>query len=45
MWVTMIVFGSTCTCEKAFSHTQQNKPKFQLRITEVHLYEVLQIDI
>jgi hypothetical protein len=39
------VFGSTYTCEQTFSCMKQNKFKFHSRITNVHLHNVLQIDI
>jgi len=35
-------FGSTYTCEQAFAHMKQSKPKFPSRITDVHLHDVTQ---
>jgi len=35
------VFGSTHTCEQAFSHMKQNKWKFRSTVTDVNLHDVM----
>jgi hypothetical protein len=39
------VFGSTCTCEQAFSRMEHNKSKLRSRITCVNLHDVMRTGI
>jgi hypothetical protein len=38
-------FGSTYTCEQAFSRMKQKKSKFHSRISDVHLHDVMRTGI
>jgi hypothetical protein len=42
---SICVFGSTYTCEQAFSRMNQNKSKYHSRIIDAHLHDVTRIDI